>query len=379
MNNVINELIRAADYFYEDYSEQNDLKVKLLGESFAYHKDNNSYYQQLCKEKGVMDMEVDSVEKLKSIPLINIQEFKKADSAKLLTVGLNKIEFEMRSTGTTGVPSISRRDYETCNNAFALIMGLYRDFFHIANGAGLFFSTSLEEVPEMGMVKALNLMNAALDASDFMVSGVTFDYERAVEDLKKWEGKFTRHILGAPFLLSMFADFLKVNNIHLQLDRNSKIITIGGWKRYTGIQISREELAAKCKECLGVEAGQIRDMYGLVECNTLAIECEYNVKHIPATTHMSIRNIENPETEVKDGEQGLVAILDPSSRSYPAFILTEDIGIIERNKKCACGRLSDTIDIVGRAPKAETGCCAVRLDRYMNEGGGEDGSCTVRE
>ncbi|MDR1639010.1 MAG: hypothetical protein LBC41_16045 [Clostridiales bacterium] len=368
MNAIISELIRSSDYFYEDAAAQNEVKVRLISEAFSYHRSRNKHYKGVCDEAGAAGLEIKTVEDIGKIPLLNIQEFKQADSSKLLTSRLSEIEFEMRSTGTTGVPSISRRDYESCNNAFAYIMGLYRDFFHIANGVGLYFSTSLEEMPEMGMVKALNFMNATLDTADFLVRGVTFDNERAIADLKKWEGKFTRHILGAPFLLSMFVDYLKLKDVRLTLDKSSKIITMGGWKRYSGIQIPREELAEKCHEYLGVDAGQIRDMYGLVECNTLAIECENNIKHIPATTHMSIRNMENPEIEEKDGNHGLVAIYDPSSHSYPAFILTEDIGVIERGKACECGRLSDTIRIVGRAPKAETGCCAIRLDRQMNEG-----------
>lgn len=370
MNHVISELVCSADYFYESQDARDVVRINLIGQMFAYHRERNSYYRSLCSERNTLDLHINSMDDVKKIPLINVQEFKQADSAKLLSTGLAEIEFEMRSTGTTGVPSISRRDHITCNNALALISGLYRDFFRIVNGAGLFFSTSLEEMPEMGMVKALNFMNACLDTEDFLVSGVAFDNKRAIADIEKWQGKFTRHILGAPFLLNMFLDHLKMNNKKLQLDRNSKIITMGGWKRYTGIQISRDELAGKCKEFLGIEPGQIRDIYGLVECNTLAIECEHNVKHIPATAYMSIRNLEDSTIEVADGQHGLVAILDPSSFSYPAFILTEDIGIIEKNKECACGRVSDTIRIIGRAPKAETGCCAVRLERQMNEGEG---------
>lgn len=367
MNYIISELVRSSDYFYADEDKQREITVKLLAEAFQFHRDNNKYYRELCELNAAMDLTVESIADISRIPLVDINQFKQADSAKLLSVRLSEIEFEMRSTGTTGTPSISRRDHITCNNALALLGGLYREFFKVVNGVGIYFSTSPEEMPEMGMIKALNFLNAGFDAHDFLVRGVSFDHQRAIDDIEKWEGKFTRYFAGAPFLLNMFLDYLKLNNKKLKLDKNSLIITLGGWKRYTGIQISREEMAEKCREYLGVDAGQIRDMYGLVECNTLAIECEHNVKHIPATAYMSIRSMENPLTEVNDGEHGLVAILDPSSHSYPSFILTEDIGVMERAKKCECGRCSDTIRIIGRAPKSETGCCAVRLDRQMNE------------
>lgn len=369
MHEITSQLAVTPYLFYVGREEQDKVKYKIINKCFNYHYEKNRYYKTLCDESEVAPDDIKSAEDLNRIPLIPITFFKQPDSHVLLSTSIANIEFEMRSTGTSGVPSVSRRDYDTINNALITIISLYRNFFKISKGAGLFFCPSLTEMPEMGMVKAFNIFNHALDTNAFVVENMRFDAERALKLLKQWEGKFIRYIIGPPFLLNSFCDFLKKQDVKLKLDAETKIITMGGWKRYTGIQIPREELNMKCVKYLGVETGQIRDMYGLVEANTLAIECENNRKHVPPTVHMSIRNSCKTTDEVEEGKHGLVAIYDPSSLSYPCFILTEDVGVMMKNVKCPCGRTSDVIEIIGRAPKSETGCCAVSLERYIEQTG----------
>ena len=133
----------------------------------------------------------------------------------------------------------------------------------------------------MGMVKVFNLMTAMLDDHRYLVRDYAFDAEEALAYLRRWEGEMTRHIIGPPFIVARFMRFLELESIPLHLDPESMIIMLGGWKQYTGRSISREEFNAKAERYLGVERSRIRDMYGMIESNMLAIECEHYRKHVP--------------------------------------------------------------------------------------------------
>src|SRR5699024_12452047 len=100
----------------------------------------------------------------------------------------------MRSTGTSGIPSVSRRDRISVDNGFASVLMTYREFFQISRGIGLFLFPRSDEMPEMGMVKELNILAGMLDGARNLVKKVTFRPEEAIEELQSYEGKNTRNI-----------------------------------------------------------------------------------------------------------------------------------------------------------------------------------------
>jgi long-chain-fatty-acid---luciferin-component ligase len=110
-------------------------------------------------------------------------------------------------------------------------------------------------------------------------------------------------------------------------------------------------------------------MYGLVECNMLAIECEHGHKHVPPWVRIVTRRLNKPDEVLPEIHQsGIVSVLDPTSMSYPCFIQTEDVGIITSDGPCSCGRTSQTLKFVRRIDGAELGCCAINLERFMEDG-----------
>src|SRR6478609_7739327 len=130
------------------------------------------------------------------------------------------------------------------------------------------------------------------------IKKITFNPEKAVEVLQSCDGKHTRHIVGPPFLVYRLIKYCMDRNIKLNLEKNSFIITLGGWKRFTGEEIPRAEFNELCHEYLGVQSYNVRDMYGLVEANMLAVECHKQEKHIPPWVHVSMRNPHNVLEEV---------------------------------------------------------------------------------
>lgn len=347
--------------------ELKSIKAALIIDSFKRHYDANAYYRAACESKGVHPDQIKGFDDLVKIPLIPIAKFKSASSHELLSKPLNTIEHEMRSTGTSGLPSISRRCTETIDVAVTAIYAMYREFLGISKGAGLYICPSTEEIPEMGMIKALNMLAGLLDTHRFMVKEERFVPEDAVTQLKGWENQFTRHIIGPPFLIYRLLQFLKQTNQRIKLDRGSRVVTLGGWKRFTGQMISRREFNLLCEEYLGVEATGVRDIYALVESNAMAIDDEHQTKHVSPYIHFSVRDMNDLSKEVPDGEKGVLAILDPLALATPGMILTEDIVSLVPGKSLS-GRSGQRMEYIMRAPTSlEFGCCAVNLEKKMDE------------
>lgn len=343
-----------------------EIKTSLIVEAFRFHYRNNAYYRQACESKGIDEHSIASYEDLIRIPLVPIAKFKSASSHELLSKPLARIEHEMRSTGTSGIPSISRRCHETVDVAVVAIYAMYREFLGISKGAGLYICPSTEEIPEMGMIKALNMLAGLLDTHEFMVREERFVPEQAIARLKGWENQFTRHIIGPPFLIHRLLQFLKQTGQRLQLDRGSRVITLGGWKRFTGQMISRREFNLMCQEYLGIDPNSVRDIYALVESNVMAIDDEHQVKHVSPYVHFTVRDMNDLSREVAPGEKGVLGILDPLALATPGMILTEDIVILLPGESPS-GRSGQRMEYVMRAPSSlEFGCCAVNLEKTMD-------------
>ncbi|MGE7112495.1 LuxE family acyl-protein synthetase [Lysinibacillus sp. NPDC047702] len=365
--NPVTAVIGSTQQLFQwDEEKVNELKGYLISQNFKHHYENNSFYRMLCEDSGVTPADIQSLDDIQKIPLIPVTSFKRPDSHLLLSTSLENIEFEMRSTGTSGIPSISRRDAETLNNCVFSIYAMYREMFAFSRGAGLFLFPSPEEMPEMGMVKVLNMLSGLFDATRCLVKRASFKPKEAIETLEKWQNIHTRHIVGPPFLIYKLVNYLKTNNIHLKLDQKTMIINLGGWKRFSGMEIPREQYNKECAEFLGIPEENIRDMYGLVESNILAIECEKQSKHVPPWVHFSLRNPKNLAEEVPQGKRGVLAIFDPTSLSYPGFIQTEDLVYLKKENTCECGRNGQKVVYLSRVAGAEIGCCAINLEKHMD-------------
>jgi long-chain-fatty-acid---luciferin-component ligase len=340
------------------------LKLNLIRESLEFHYRNNPSYRGLCECAQLVPGDVLQPADLGRLPLIPVRAFKRPDARGLLSVGLENVELEVQSTGTGGIPSVARRDVLTTTRAYLAVLAVYREFFEISSGAGAFLCPSPGESPEIGMIRAYNLFCGLLNDHAYLVRDFTFDPEEAVAYLHRWAGRQTRHLFGPPFAICRLLDYLEKKNLRLLLDPESLVVTLGGWKRFTREHIASDELREKLRVFLCVPAENVRDMYGLIEANLLAVECEHHNKHIPPWCHVTIRDVDNFSRELDVGQVGVIGILDALSHSYPGFILSEDVGLIEP-AACPCGRSGQIIRFVRRLTGAELGCCAVTIERKM--------------
>ncbi|MCT7362776.1 LuxE/PaaK family acyltransferase [Mycolicibacterium llatzerense] len=338
--------------------------TSVIRTAVAPHFAGNDFFRAQCDAAGFVPDDIVERADLAKIPLLPVSMFKRQDAHVLLTAGLDEIELEVRSTGTGGIPSVARRDSATISNAVIGITSSYRDFFEISKGAGLFLCPSTAEAPEMGMVKVFNILNGMFDDHAYVVRDYAFDPNEAMEYLQRWQGIMTRHIIGPPFLINRFLRFLEFEGRSLDLDPDSMVIMLGGWKRFNGESISRDEFNGKVQTYLGVPADRVRDMYGLIESNMVAIECEHHRKHVPPWCYVSIRDVTDAGTELAPGQTGAIAILDATNSAYPGYILSDDIGEVDETP-CACGRSGQSVHFRRRRQGAELGCCAVSIEKFI--------------
>jgi len=339
----------------------------VLRDAAIYHEARNGFYRAQCDALGVDPAAINDINDLQDLPLLPVGMFKRPDAQVLLTCSLADIETETRSSGTRGVPSVAPRNSETLTLALVGLIGTYREFFSLSGGAGLFLNPSDPEASEMGLLKDLNILNCVFDHHTYLAADQAFDAREALEHLRRWKGHMTRHIVGPPFLIGLLLRFLEREKVNVRLDPYSMIITLGGWKRHTAEAIPDEGFRGRCHDSLGVRAENVRDMYGMVESNMLAVECHLHRKHVPPWCYISIRDPGQNGKELAPGETGTIAVLDALSTSYPGFLLTDDIGDVETGT-CGCGRTGQVINFRRRGQGDGLGHCPVSIERYLGSG-----------
>ncbi|TJY70857.1 acyl-protein synthetase [Arthrobacter sp. CAU 1506] len=337
----------------------------VLRDAAIYHQAKNGFYRAQCDALGVDPAAINDIGDLQELPLLPVSMFKRPDAQVLLTCSLADVETETRSSGTHGIQSVARRNSETMTRALVGLIGTYREFFNLSGGAGLFLNPTDSEASEMGLLKDFNILNSVFDHHAYLVDDQAFDAREAMEHLRRWKGHMTRHIVGPPFLINRLLRFLEQEKVNVRLDPYSMIITLGGWKRHTAEAIPEEGFRDRCHDLLGVRPANVRDMYGMIESNMLAVECHLHRKHVPPWCYISIRDPGQVGKELPSGDTGTIAILDALNTSYPGFLLTDDVGNVESGT-CGCGRTGQVINFRRRGQGSGLGNCPVSIERYLD-------------
>ncbi len=95
---------------------------------------------------------------------------------------------------------------------------MLRELFGLFGGAAVFLSPSAEDMPEMGLVKLINMFSGLLDSTRFFVHDAKLDPEAVVAQLQAWQHAHTRHLIGPPFLVERLVKEIEEKGIELKLD-----------------------------------------------------------------------------------------------------------------------------------------------------------------
>jgi len=131
----------------------------------------------------------------------------------------------------------------------------------------------------------------------------------------------------------------------------------GGWKKLEALQVSRERFDEALLRTCG-PGSTVLDFYGLVEqVGIIYPLCSANFRHVPRWAAVIIRDpwTLQPLTDAA----GMIQLMNPLAFGAPYHnVLTEDVGRPAGDGPCACGRVGQRFELLGRMPKAEVRGCA---------------------
>lgn len=267
---------------------------------------------------------------------------------------------ETTSSGTQGSVSRVYRDDLTLMRFFGTITASVRGLLGVegADTAAYNLGPRIEEVKDLWISYVMSGVSLVHD-SDFYVRGGNLVLDQLLRDLET-QGPGQAIIVGPPALVREAAVFAKARG-GLHFGHRMKVVTIGGWKRRDHERISREELNDLVCGAFGLDDdSEVRDAFNMVELNTVVMECARHALHVPPWLYVEALDPRSLDP-LPSGQPGVLAYADPTARSFPCFVASDDFGVVDRGVPCQCGVTGDVIRVERRINTMETRGCALKM------------------
>lgn len=346
----------TKDAYQRDYAAE---RLAWIAGAVARHVEACPAYARLAAAADFRPEQLQSPRDLERVPLVPSSLFKK----QTIVSGCSGDVVTCRSSGTKGVVSAIYRDEPTMERFVAGLLHCSAEFYERHEGRrGFVLGPTTEEAGTLWFSYVLGLLDLAYD-TDFFVQNEEFEIERLAEALATMPPDTQPLVVGPPLLLVTFCRWLLDEERPLDLSNcNGLVVTAGGWKSHSASAVDRAELTGVVTAALGVEPNAVRDVFNMVELNSLLFECEHRRKHVPPWLEVIVRD-PSDMSRARPGEEGVLTYLDPTPLSYPGFIFSEDLGRLS-TEPCPCGRVGETMTLSRRLSNVEERGCALKMDRY---------------
>lgn len=421
---LIEQLVRPENYF-KDPEEVRELRHKAIKMAHKFHYNNNAFYHNYCKMKGIgeeitekdfpkilipddtfksYDMEYPEKEPLKFRNWVDYVSSVKVDFALKPAGSLDDLlsQFDKNglllgfSSGTTGRLTFLPRDkytqqmivkayiatvdatVELNKGKDKFVLGIpKKTYLQIGwNGRNVAealspgnvvyaFKELKSDIVRMRMRGPRGVKEKVLNSLvKIMLPRVEKKAIKTIIDsLIKWKNERVIY-LAPPFIIVESAKYVLENGIDVKLREDSILASTGGFKGRK--ETSREEMNKLIEEAFGIDPHRYLDIYGMTESNSMIMDClEANKKHVPPWKEIILfdENLELIEPEGK--VTGQYGFLEPSSRSFPGFILTGDKITVNFDGCGECDKRTPVVEEIRRMPKVEDRGCAGVLARVV--------------
>lgn len=357
-NDSLERMLSGAtkDAYRRDFADE---RLGWIARAVARHIESCPAYARLAAAAKFRPEQLQSLRDLERVPLVPASLFKKQ------TVMANCVGdvLNCRSSGTKGVVSAIYRDEPTMERFVAGLLHSSAEFYERHEGRrGFVLGPTTEEAGTLWFSYVLGLLDLAYD-TEFFVRNEEFQAEALAEALSTLPPDTQPLVVGPPLLIVNFCRWLLAEAKPIDLSGcDGFVVTAGGWKSHRAEAVDREELTQIVTEAFGIEPSAVRDVFNMVELNSLLFECEHRRKHVPPWLEIIVRN-PSDMSRARPGEEGVLTYLDPTPLSYPGFIFSEDLGRLS-DEPCACGRVGPTMTLSRRLSNVDERGCALKMDRY---------------
>jgi long-chain-fatty-acid---luciferin-component ligase len=362
----IDNLLKHPEPFRMPEQEAAELKLKAFKQIFDHHYKNCEEYRKYCELYNLSPDDIKTLDDLVKIQPIPSDAFR--DTGKIIaSVPHDKIVMVATSSSTTSKnPCRYPLDADTLRRTSQTGVHFLKDVGF--TGGFVCMLTPSPTESDTGLVRGMShVLKEGLKFGDRIMYAVHEGKVQTEVVLNIITSTHHRpvHLYGPPFVYIHLADYIEKHGIEAKLDKDSRLITTGGWKTVAG-EVTKQELIEKVAKAFHVRENQIRDGLGLTDIYSMIMECEYHNKHVPPWIHVSARDPTDMNTEVEEGEEGMLVLMSSFVTSYPAIVVTGDMGAVWNKKKCECGRHGQIVEHRGRGSKLGARGCAIRLEQFMD-------------
>ena len=350
----LNGMLYPEKVFSISKEEKTELMIKELNSLHAHHYQNCPEYRKIIDAKEGGLKEYSSIE---SFPYISVRLFKLLN---LKSVKDDEIFKTVTSSGTTGNVSKIYLDKDLAALQSKTLLTIMQNFVGTRRLPMLLCESN-------ALVKnkaSFSARSAGAIGFSFLGRKHTYllneDMELDEAALDEFFNQFKDEeiiLFGFTFMLYKFLIKELVNKGKTYPFKKVYVIHGGGWKKLQAESVSNDEFKSLLKKIFPDVS--VHNFYGMAEqTGSIYVECECGHLHTPAYSDVIIRD---PVTfkEVENGKSGLVQVVSLLPKSYPGFsILTEDLGIVEGDDLCPCGRHGRFFRVLGRAKKSEVRGCS---------------------
>ena len=358
------KLLEHSDPLRMSIKDIHEWKLKMFKQAFAFNFNNCPEYKRYCELHNVKPEDIKTYEDLIKIQPIPSDIFR--DYEKLISSVPEKEIVRILTTSSTTSKNPVRYplDKITLERSAIFNAKSWQTVMGIVPGSAIILAPPPTET-KVALVGGADItfqkMGFKISDIKFAAKGGEFNSEQILKLIIN--SKHPRHLYGPPFAYWNLVEYMKKEGKKTNLGHESRLMITGGWKGVKG-EVSKEELYKEMSEFFCINENQIRDGLGLTDIMGMIPECEYHQKHVPPWYHISIRNPEDINEEVKEGKTGLLAAMSAFISSYPAFTLPGDMGAVWE-RECKCGFTGQIVEHRGRASKLGARGCAIRLEEFM--------------
>ncbi len=369
---------------YKNYWKSNEglehLRQNAIKMAHKYHYENNLFYNKLCKAKGISkDITTKEFPKIiyphtvfKSYSIEEPEKSPEIFVKWLRNISTINFNFEIRKTtslldllnqfyennillgfskGTSGKISIIPKDrftqimtIKSYVETLDTVLGhnkwtTYRLFgmaHHMFLQIAWNFTQSFEGMKKSDIVlyhntEKYNSFQNILKKQKSIYDKLTYNFlnleniniqrlaKRMIYELKKIDNEKII-LIGSPLLLREIASNIIENNIKLKHSKDSIIIGVNGLRKIINPENKVRPLINEAFKNI-----PYLETYTMAEFNSLIIDCkDKKHMHIPPWIIPILFDENNEPLEPEGKVTGLFGFLEPITKSYPGFILTDD-------------------------------------------------------